>query len=138
MKRVDETTAGQSISAFVIISPENKLIAKVQAYYSKGGTVTVNVFNWGEGESFQEGKAGGWGYDKFTAAIRGMVIDGHEITDHCQIRLEKPTEQGFPRDFETPKGYSLANYRDGFYNDCYKDAGLDYLRHLGYSVIQAI
>ena len=186
MKRVDETKAGQSISAFVIISPENVFIAKVQAHYSEAGRVLVNVWNWGEGQNYQEGSAGGYGYDKFTAAIRGMVIDGHELTDHCAVSLPKPeifdagsemvicesveTTGGgglkirvlqdnvvyktgdivvtlpelvtkldyFPHDFQPPAGYHVANWTDKGYADCYKESGLDYLKRLGYSVIQAI
>lgn len=139
MKRVDETKAGKSISAFVIISPDNKLIGKVQAHYSDTGRVTVNLWNWGEGEVYQEGSAGGYGYDKFTAAIRGMIVDGHELTNHCQVSLPKPEGlDHFPRDFKAPPGYDLANWREDGYNDCYKRAGLEYLTQLGYSVIQAI
>ena len=70
-----------------------------------------------------------------------MVIDGHKLTDHCQESLPKPAGLDyFPYDFDVPAGYSLANYRKDVHgwNDCYRDAGLDYLKSLGYSVIQAI
>lgn len=141
-KRVDETKAGQAISAFVIINPENKLIARVQAHYSPAGRVIVNVWNWGKGgedSAYQEGSASGYGYDKFTAAISHMIIDGHELTNHCAVSLPKPEGLSlFPHDFKAPAGYHLANWTEQGYADCYKESGLDYLRSLGYSVIQAI
>lgn len=141
MKHVDETKAGKSIAAWIVIAPDNKLVARIQAHFSDSGRVTVNLWNWGHDESepcYQEGSAGGYGYDKLTAALNHMIVDGLELTNHCAVRLDPPTEQGFPNNYETPKGYHLANWRDGFYSDCYKQAGLDYLRDCGYSVIQAI
>ena len=142
MKHVTDTKAGQAISAWVVLSPDNRLVARIQAHYSDGGTCTVNLWNWGSDESepcYQEGKAGGYGYDKFTAAISHMIVDGHELTNHCAVSLDKPRGLDyFPRDFTPPTGYHLANYTDKGYADCYKESGLDYLRRLGYSVIQAI
>ena len=43
MKRVEETKAGQSIAAWIILSPDNRYIAKIQAHYSDSGVVTVNL-----------------------------------------------------------------------------------------------
>lgn len=31
----------------------------------------------------QQGKAGGYGYDKFAAALSGLIIDGHTMANHC-------------------------------------------------------
>lgn len=33
--------------------------------------------------SMQRGRAGGYGYDKATAALAGMLIDGHSLANHC-------------------------------------------------------
>jgi len=190
MKRVDETKAGKAISAFVILK-KGKLIAKIQAHYSDAGNVLVNAWDWSDPKetNYFEGKAGGYGYDKFTRALVGFKVDGHAITDHCAVRLKPKNGKFFPKDFKTPKGYNLANgyyagkdgvkvsevclynehggfekklfvygdctgheYRsnpDHFplvedqdlqwvYSSCFKDSGLDYLRAVGYEVIQVI
>ena len=31
----------------------------------------------------QQSSAGGYGYDKFAAALAGLIIDGHTIANHC-------------------------------------------------------
>lgn len=94
-----------------------------------------------ESFQFQYGRAGGYGYDKFAAALSGLYIDGHAMTDHCGARLNLPKgAEVFPRDFKTPKGYRLANWnreKEG-YSDCYRDQGFDYLRALGYDVNQVL
>lgn len=110
MKQVRETSAGKSISVYVILNKKGEEVATVQAHYANGGRVTVNVWQtslaldncckrpdlwsqlpagqdyksaacelWG----FQESHAGGYGYDKFTAALAGLIIDGHTLANHC-------------------------------------------------------
>lgn len=109
----------------------------------------------------QQGRAGGYGYDKFTAALSGLVIDGHVMSNHCDLgKKPKPPKglQRWPRDAKPPKGYAFANYqarfitfglnpekheREGFsgndgYESCYRLEGLKYLEAFGYRVIQAI
>jgi hypothetical protein len=194
-KFVSETAAGKSVSAYVILNPKGKHVATVKAHFSNGGVCLVNVHDFG-GE-FQHAKASGYGYDKFTAALAGMTIDGHAMTDHCSCKKAPKPPKGrltFPRDYKAPKGYSLANfsyiskatggrfYRDHWQNlacdalgiardknltdsewvaiadkardlenawkasddcesgfsDCYRESGLNYLKALGYTVIQAI
>lgn len=89
MKQVRETNAGQSISAFVILNKKGQHVGTVQAHY---GNSVVTVDYWcgpyakecgSDDLYFQQGKASGYGYDKFTAAISGLVIDGHTIPNHC-------------------------------------------------------
>lgn len=101
----------------------------------------------------QEGRASGYGYDKRTAALAGLVIDGHVMTDHCSgFGAPKPPKgrQTWPGDATPPKGYTFANYRahagngddlpdaERGYANCYRRSGLDYLEALGYRVIQAL
>lgn len=109
---------------------------------------------------FQESRAGGYGYVKKTAALSGVVIDGVPLTDHCS-RLGAPVGpvagRLFPRGYEPPKGYRLANWirvdhsrdisfrnpadvDDGFegYTDCYRDSGLGVLESLGYTIHNAL
>lgn len=90
---------------------------------------------------FQVGRAPGYGYDKFTAALSGMIIDGHKMTDHSAASLSLPEGMtGFPEGFKAPPGYALANWRREEKNwmSCYRVAGLKYLEALGYDVIYAI
>lgn len=110
---------------------------------------------------FQAAKAGGYGYDKKTGALAGLVIDGHAITDHCSRHGAPigPDNGRFPQGYAPPKGYTLFNgfcvdrSREGFtdsyrttglpdgwsgHADCYRLAGLGYLEAIGYRVIQAI
>lgn len=122
--QVRETKAGKSISAYVVLNKKGEQVATVNAHFSDGGRVTVDVWNigdkavqacrvaalkcgalkpeafgkaveaskvkrdWGNGQDheshaaydlfgMQQGAAGG--YDKFTAALRGIWIDGHQL-----------------------------------------------------------
>jgi hypothetical protein len=105
----------------------------------------------------QHGRAGGYGYDKFTAALSGLVIDGHKLTDHCGERLAPPKGRLW-RDTDRArlarKGFSLSNWspanstngygRKGVpadeagWVDAYRAEGLNYLTAMGYRVIKAI
>ena len=106
MNDVSECAAAKSVSAYVILNPKGVHVATLRAHH--GGTCTVNVFQVGDvvnvrsyeaagfrqGDmnrdkylkaahdafGFQVGRAGGGGYDKFTAALSGMIIDGHKMT----------------------------------------------------------
>lgn len=127
--QVRETSAGKSVSAYIILK-RGRHVATVNAHFSNGGRVTVDVWNvgdnatvrcleaalesgalseaafnkaiaaskiqrnWGEGQDhegfaaydlfgLQQGSAGGYGYDKFAAAISRLWIDGVQLTDHC-------------------------------------------------------
>lgn len=203
-KRVDETKAGKQISAYVIMKG-SKLIGKVQAHFSDGGTCTVNAWDFSPKDEtrYMSGKASGYGYDKFTAAISGMVFDGHELVNHCGAKAKTPKRGYWLREDKLARGFNLANgcyfhapsgkrvtcYNEydyqadgdstfkrhvyvipkgeqspGYwsanenevkanpdmfeevdpetvvygYHDAHKQSGLDYLRALGYQVIQAI
>lgn len=185
-KYVRETKAGKSISAYVILK-QGKEIASVLVHYSDGGRCLVNCFqrdaaakrcaaarnkinkvdkakNPGRGNDprdfyFQHATAGGYGYDKFTAALAGLWIDGHELTDHCGRSVKPPKgRKTWPHGAKPPRGYSFANYHSEFltfgfetkkhknpnyigeegYTSCYRLQGLKYLEAIGYTVIQAI
>lgn len=143
-KYVNDTKAGKSISAYVVLNPEGKEVAVVHVHYSDSGVCLVNVFDYGpNGKGFQQRTRRGYGYDKFTAALAGMTIDGHVMSDHGHTGL--PFPEGFdyfPEGFAAPAGYELANYRydhvDRGWRSCHRLAGLAYLRALNYNVIQAI
>lgn len=184
MERIEDKKAGRAISAYVILKG-SRLVARVHVLRGSGGGIQVDIWQTGEaaerslaamlkaggkapkvGEhetpmALQQAKAGGYGYDKLTACLSGMWIDGHKLTDHCGERLKYPRgKKYFPADFKAPKGYRLANfgtYQESTgrnvdrwapetetgasvtgYSDCYRLAGLDYLAAIGYRVIQAI
>lgn len=118
----------------------------VRAVHDKGNTAQGAIEKAAHDKySFQRGTAGGGGYDKVAAALSGMIIDGHKMTNHCGASLPKPKGATvFPRDFKAPKGYHLANFKRGGdgqaegYMSCYRQQGLEYLKALGYQVIYAI
>lgn len=66
----------------------------------------------------QSGSAGGGGYDKETAAMTGLYVDGNRLADHCGERKKPPRGlPGFPADYKTPRGWSLANHAHWIRND---------------------
>lgn len=81
--RVTDTKAGRSISAYIILNKRDQHVATVQAHFADSGNVSVNVFDMTGKRDTQYGSASGGGYDKFTAALAGLVIDGHTMADHC-------------------------------------------------------
>lgn len=161
-KYVSDTAAGKSISAWIIMK-RRRHIATVRAHFSNGGTCTVNVFNHGDKNKsaaengFQHGSASGYGYDKLIAALSGLKIDGHRLTNHCEGSKQSPDGRLWPRDAVAPKGWHFANWtsfnfvkkgedservelpksQQG-YSSCYRESGLKYLEAIGYQVIQAI
>lgn len=153
MKHVYEFAAAKSISAAVVMKG-TRHVATVTAHYADGGNVVVNVT---QGDTaarasakrrkvplapehfyFQEASASGWGYDKFASALGGLIIDGHQLCDHCGNSLKPPDANGWPSDFKPPKGYFLANHKDGFASSCFQEHGLKYLQAHGYQIIQAL
>jgi hypothetical protein len=133
MKQVRETKAGKSISAWVI-TRDARHVATVQAHYGNSGRVQVDVWHNstmrdGTFPELQQASASGYGYDKFTAALRGMKIDGITLHDHA----------------ESAKKGSMEGLRGANWNAATKDydnyfylPGLEILTALGYTVIQAI
>ncbi len=148
-KYVTDTKAGKSVSAYVILK-KGKHIATVRASFSDGGTCLVNVHD--DKAGFQHGTAGGYGYDKFTAALRGLSIDGVEMNDHCgrngrSERMLKaytaapaPIDQKAWDDKAKKIGARFANWQQeaGRYSSLHLESGLDKLKALGYTVLQAI
>jgi hypothetical protein len=167
MKQVRETAAGKSISAYVILNKKREHVATVQACYTDGGVCYVDVWNEykvskTQTDGPQQKRAGGYGYDKFTNALRGMVIDGVTLNDHCgqdeasqrllkqyqdHMRKVKPefrkSSQAHWENKVSKLGMRFANFKridDEFwiFDSLYYESGLDKLTLLGYSVIRAI
>jgi hypothetical protein len=185
MERIRDKKAGRAISAYVILKGSRRA-ATVHVLRGSGGGVQVDIWQEPEAASrsraallkaggklppkpgeyiepmaLQQAKAGGHGYDKFTACLSGMWVDGHKLTDHCGESLKKPRgKKYFPQGFKAPEGYRLANFgtfqestgrkvdpwapetetgeRVNGYSDCYRQAGLQYLAAVGYTVIEAL
>lgn len=92
---VNDTKAGKSISAYIILDKKGKLVGKILASFtdtSLGGRCLVNVFDWTpEAEAdyetnkrtFQQATRNGCGYDKFTSALDGLTFGPYVLSDHC-------------------------------------------------------
>ena len=153
-KQVRETSAGKSVSAWVILRNDGRHVATVQAAFLDSGSVMVDV--WGPHSLEHQGKVGGYGYDKFTAALSGAIIDGIKMFDHSVGNYDPKNPQfkdldilfkRYQRDVEHSQkwndearniGARFANYKDGKYISLYYISGLDRLTEMGYNVIQAI
>ena len=109
----------------------------------------------------QQSSAGGYGYDKFAAALAGLIIDGHTIANHCgQVPEDekkraglmrsyiKSVESGAPaagkewREKAARIGCHFTNWTTcgNFerWSSLYFEHGLSRLECFGYRVIQAI
>lgn len=153
-KQVRETAPGKSISAWVIMRNDGKHVATVQAAFLDSGGVWVDVY--GPHSIEHQGRAGGYGYDKLTAALSGAIIDGITIYDHSVGNYNAENTkypdlnklmQRYKRAGENAKnwqneakliGASFSNWLDGEYKSLYYISGLERLTAMGYKVIQAI
>lgn len=145
-KYVTDTKAGQSISAWVILNPKNEYIAKIQAYFSPGGSVSVDCWDYSPKETanFQRGLP----VDRI--AIYGEETDalGHRDFKEWQywVKNDHPKNTYFAAGIreseikENPDNYTQISPDNvqWVYRDCYKRPGLEYLSALGYKVLQAI
>ena len=134
-KQVRETAAGKVISAWVILRADGTHVATVHAHY--GAAVTVDVWNeHGVGNPTADeravagdhgplqGRASGYGYDRLTAALTHLPIDGVVLVDHGTPGLEGEPDV-IARHSPSGDRYYIA-------------AGLERLTKRGYRVIQAI
>lgn len=141
MKQVRETSAGKSISAYIILNKKGEEVATVQAHYSNGGRVMVDVWQtslalnncckrpdlWSQlpaGKDYrsaaydlwglQQSKADGTGYDKLAAALAGLIIDGHTLADHSGLvpEDEKKRSALLKKYQRDPRAYSDEYWRE--------------------------
>lgn len=202
--QVRDTAAGKSISADIVLNKRGEHVATVQAHFSNGGAVTVDVWNQGDAAccrslatarktgavtdkafenalrnvpgyysdeksrdeyaaytlfGLQQGRAGGYGYDKFASALAGLIIDGHTMADHCGTvpEAEKARARLFNAyckaaantGIESQKAWDAKAYKIGArfanwdsennrYSSLHFTAGMDRLTTMGYRVISAI
>lgn len=181
MKTVSEMCGAR---VHIVLSKKGELVAKVHARYGSGGAVQVDIHQYGEpakktaatlglplgeyGEApdaatLQQRKAGGYGYDKYAAALSGMVIDGIRLSNHCGT--DKATERllkRYSREVDAGKsngsdevwrerakkiGARFANWNgpSGYggakvprYVSLHRLEGLAYMEAMGYRVIEAL
>jgi hypothetical protein len=166
MKQVRDSSDS---SAYVVLNKKGLHVATVQARYGSGGGVQVDVWAAKPGETWHslvhQHKAGGYGYDKFAAALAGAVIDGHKLANHCGYgdaaheekkavllrQYQRAVTQGLTRE-ETAAyeekarriGCRFANWntpavgQPHAWGSLHTVAGLERLEMLGYRVIKAL
>lgn len=110
----------------------------------------------------QAASAGGYGYDKTTAALAGLIVDGHTLAGHCgrvpeaeaaMTRLLAAYQRAASAasgagDFDQASWGAKArkigaqfdnwNREAGCYKSLHFEPGLDRLRTLGYTVIDVL
>src|SRR5690606_40033340 len=102
--RVDETAAGKKIAAYIVTDKKGKRVGMIRAYHA--GVCLVNVWSWTDPDNSQygEARAGGGGYDRFTAALArtGITFGKFPIFDHCH---QDETTRKAMRDYQNIKGH---------------------------------
>ena len=123
--------------------------------YKGEGADTDGLHLW-----MQSGSAGGYGYDKQTAALSGLIVDGHTLADHCghvpeadkakarllaaytkAAALSDTAEMRAEWTAKAQKiGAHFANWsrEENRYTSLHFESGLKRLEMFGYTVIQAI
>lgn len=162
-REIEDCAAFSRVRVMVVTHPKKTGNARILCAYPKDGAGRLTVYivdAFGDRNFTQKGTAGGYGYDKLTAAMSSMTIDGHSLSDHCgqdatsekllkaygKERLagtagdktyDKARKLGYNlTDWSTIGGYQ-PNAWDG-YQSCYREPGLEYLRALGYNVLTVL
>lgn len=150
MARKTQVREKSNCQAYVILDKSGKHVATVQSWLSPSGASWVDVWSIKSGENHlsltHQGSAGGYGYDKFTAALAGGVIDGWHMANHAQ--RDSLTKSVLER-YAGGKGKltlenaesELAALGARFANNntsAFYEPGLRRLECLGYTVITAI
>lgn len=148
-REMEDETAFQRVRCYFITHPKKTGHAVINVAYPKDGAGRLRVYvvdRFGETGTCTRGQAGGFGYDKLTAALSGLSVDGVKFSDHCGTdetsarllaRMERAdTDEAREKVCKAARrqGYSFANGN----TSCYREPGLDILRVLGYSVIQGV
>ena len=80
LRSCDETN--WSRAGAKIILKDGEYVGKINIAFPKDGAGLLRVFLWDFGNEIQMGTAGGFGYDKITAALRGMKFRELVFQDH--------------------------------------------------------
>lgn len=159
-REIEDCAAFSRVRAMLVTHPKKPgKYAKILCAYPKDGAGRLTVYivdGFGDRFTTQKGTAGGYGYDKLTAALSSMTVDGKSLSDHCgQDAQSEKFLKAYSKAVKfgcearkkvenkaTKAGYTFANWGSGEVYDgwqsCYRLPGLDYLRALGYQVIEVI
>ena len=80
LDKYDKTVWGRARA--IVILKNGEYVGKIQVAYPKDGAGTLRAFLWDFGSEVQMGTAGGYGYDKLSAALQGMTFQGLVLQDH--------------------------------------------------------
>lgn len=139
------TIADRSLTRAYVITKGRRAVAQIHILFPRDGAGTLRAECWHADSTnypFQSAKAGGYGYDKVVSALSCFTVDGHKLSDHCGMSKPTPKSGVWPRDAKAPRGWRFSNFqaaKDGKpegYTSLYREAGLDYLRAIGYTVTQ--
>lgn len=146
---MEKETAFSRVRVYVVTHPKKTGHAIVNVAYPKDGAGRLRVYvvdRFGEVGTCTRGQATGYGYDKLTAALSGLSVDGVKFTDHSKqdetsarllLRMRRAKTDEDRSKVETSarrQGYHFANSG----TSCYRETGLDILRMMGYRVIQGV
>lgn len=79
--RTAENVAWGRAAAYIILK-DGKFEGKIKVAYPKDGAGILRVFLWDFENELQIGSAGGFGYDKLSAALAGLKFKALVLTDH--------------------------------------------------------
>lgn len=66
----------------ILILKDGEIVGKIKIAFPKDGAGTLRLFLWDFENNIQMGTAGGFGYDKLSAAMRGLTFKDITFTDH--------------------------------------------------------
>lgn len=82
-RRLENMSAYNRVAAYIVLSPDRNSHGIIRVYYPKDGTGKLHVFVWQcKNVGIQYGCASGYGYDKLSNVLAGMMFDGIRFTDH--------------------------------------------------------
>lgn len=139
--KIQDTKAMRQLSASVILK-DGIVKGRCISHYSESGVVRVMLHEFGEEP--QEAKAGGYGYDKETACLRGMTFAGVRLYDNCgESEESKAILENYLNGLLTYEQAEKAAEAIGarFANggrSLYMEPGLDRLRAVGYQIVNVL
>ena len=82
VRKITESPVFNRVGAYVIINPAGDICGTIKVLFPKDGAGTLKVVLHEHGNAPQIGKAGGYGYDKLSAALQGLTFAGITLADH--------------------------------------------------------
>lgn len=82
VRKIEQGPALSRAGAKVIINPKGQVCGTIKIAYPKDGAGRMTVILHEHGFFPQIASAGGFGYDKLSAALRGLTFAGITLEDH--------------------------------------------------------